>query len=223
MIVRITMRKPTTTIELTNRDRRILDVLTVRVRLLSLSQIARSFWPEARAPIASARKRMTLLEQAGLVDRLTVLARPELALSAPIMKWAPGAQSPNFGSIAFQLQNRWKRPPAPTTVVVATARAGNWRGGEGGRRPRTSEATHDLHVAAVYLKLVAEQPGRAEFWISESTLARSMRGPGVRLPDAMIDDPSERTVIEFGGAYSKTKLADFHEFCRNAKLAYEIW
>ena len=75
----------------------------------------------------------------------------------------------------------------------------------------------------MYLKFVAEQPARAKSWVSESTLAQSMKGPGVRLPDAMIESPKERTVIEFGGAYSKTKIADFHAFCRNEKFAYEVW
>ena len=31
------------------------------------------------------------------------------------------------------------------------------------------------------------------------------------------------TVIEFGGAYSKRKLAEFHRHCATRGLPYEIW
>lgn len=223
MMVRMVMRKATRTIDLTERDRSVLDVLTTCVRLLSLPQIARTFWRQVRVPVVAARRRLTVLEEAGLLDCLTVLARPELTLTAPVIRWMPGIAPPNFGSAAHQLQARWDQPPMPTIVVVATARAGHWRGGQGGRRPRTSEATHDLHLAAVYLKFLAEQPDLAKFWVSESSLVQSARVAGMRLPDAMIQGPEERKVIEFGGAYSKSKLAEFHAFCCQEKLAYEVW
>lgn len=158
MIVRETMQKTTRLIEFSDRDRRILDTLTARVRLLSLSQIARVFWSGVRDPRVAARKRLAVLERTGFLERLNVLARPELPLPAPVAKWAPGEAPPNFGAVAYQVQARWEQAPTPTTVVVATARAGHWCGGQGGRRPRTSEITHDLHLAAVYLRLLAEWP-----------------------------------------------------------------
>jgi hypothetical protein len=49
-----------------------------------------------------------------------------------------------------------------------------------------------------------------------------MQGVGF-LPDAMIRTPQGSIIIEFGGAYSKSKIEHFHRFCAERNLPYELW
>ncbi len=209
-------------IVLSSRDRQLLETLTRRVRVVSVAQAARSFWGHTTAPEDNARRRIAALRQAGYVSQLTVLSHPELGLSAPVLTWRPQGPPPDFGTTAYGLKARWTEKPHPTSVVIATTAAASWLGGWGGRHPRPSEGTHDIHVAAVYLRMLRDAPARARFWQSEAQILASSRRGG-RLPDAMIVGPKEKTVIEFGGAYSKRKLAEFHHHCATRGLPYEIW
>jgi len=210
-------------VELTNRDEAILQALTNRVRVLSIGQVARTFWDGSVHPGTAAKRRLARLEDAGLIEPMMLMAHPELLLSDPVVRWRPGDASPDLGQASYRLKARWTKSPIPTAVVVASERGGNAAGGIGGRRPRTSEGTHDLHVASVYLRLLRDSPSRARYWVSEGALARPMRGCGNKLPDALIASPSERTVVEFGGAYPKRKLEGFHAFWAKEQMAYEIW
>ena len=49
---------------------------------------------------------------------------------------------------------------------------------------------------------------------------------GQKLPDAVIARGAElrpELVLEFGGAYDKARLVDFHADSEERKLPYEIW
>jgi hypothetical protein len=94
-------------------------------------------------------------------------------------------------------------------------------GGHGGRFPRESEETHDVHLAAVYLKLRATNPKAACSWIHEEEIKASRDERSGKLPDAVLKDSGK--IIEFGGAYKKAKLLSFHEYCRAKGLEYEVW
>jgi len=71
--------------------------------------------------------------------------------------------------------------------------------------------------------MLRQQPKRARYWQSEAQILARGGGRNEKLPDAIIRSPSEKTVIEFGGEYSKRKLAAFHTHCADRGLAYEIW
>lgn len=208
---------------LTRRDLRMLEILTHRLRVISLDQIARVFWGDTSNSRENARRRLALLEGEGLVETGVLLTRSLPPLEVPIARWAPGSPRPDFGPIAHQLKSRWPRQLQSTSVVIATAVAGHRFGGGGGRKPRTSEASHDLGLASVYLRLVETDPARAGAWVSEATLYRRGGGRNEKLPDAMILRPEERTIIEFAGEYRKTKLEEFHIHCEDQGLAYELW
>ena len=77
-------------------------------------------------------------------------------------------------------------------------------------------------MATLYLKFREERPGDAKHWIHEEAFRREMRGYG-KLPDAIIRSGGFDRVIEFGGAYGKTKLENFHRFCAMRELPYELW
>jgi hypothetical protein len=209
---------------LSPRDKEILDALSIRVRLFSVAQIARTWWSETADPEANARERLRSLERAGLVSRFTIMSRPELPLEAPVLVWEPGHPAPDLGAASYKLQSRFSAALEKTSCVIAAARAATVFGGYGGRFPRQAEQTHDVHVAAMFPKYRSLRPDLIKHWISEEVIKRTRpKIKGEKLPDAMIRTETYERVIEFGGEYGKEKLIKFHEYCAAKKLPYEIW
>lgn len=207
-------------LELTARDREIISTLTARVRVLTTEQVGRTWWPSASNPESGARRRLRALSDARLVSVQTLLAHPEIDLVAPVAIWHRGLPEPDFAALARSLAKRWTEPERATPCVAATQQAVAQFGGSGGRLPRDSEATHDIHLAAVHLRMVQELPTRAASWTPEAALRK---GQGIKIPDAIVRDGKYRTAIEFGGSYSAEKLAGFHRYCEGRGLGYELW
>jgi hypothetical protein len=88
--------------------------------------------------------------------------------------------------------------------------------------PREIERTHDIHLARVYLIYRRRFPELLNGWVFEEKL-RLEQFHGERLPDALLRSASGEKVIEFGGAYSKAKLAAFHHFLSPKSIPYEVW
>jgi len=209
---------------ITNRDDEILDALSLRVRLLSLGQIAAMWWSDTPTGQRNARKRMRKLGAAGVLRSLRVLARPLPPLELPVATWRPRKPAPCFGAVAWRLQSRWSEQPCLTTVYIATRSCANFYGGRRrGELTHEFQATHDLAVAELYLALKKKTPQKAELWYGEDVLRRQFR---TKQPDAVIaDSPTTkpRLVVEFGGAYDAPRIAGFHRHCKTMKLPYEIW
>lgn len=211
-------------LNLNERDDRILWTLTHRLRVMSIRQIAGTWWDD---PLSStARSRLRQLAGTGIIEVKPTMAHPEIELTAPVLTWRPGDPEPDFGAVAYRLKSRWKQAPISTPLVHATRVAVRMFGGfTGGRGPRPSEATHDLHLAQVFLRLQKSDPKLAKSWCSESEQYAEGRGRNERLPDAIIrgrrgGSPPTR-IIEFGGAYSKPKLIEFHQAM--SRFFYEVW
>ncbi len=141
---------------------------------------------------------------------------------APLFCWEPHDPEPNLGAVSYRLKSRWTEPVEPTDVFIATKQANRILGGYiGGRKPRPSETTHDIHLGTVYLWYRENRPEHAAAWVSEHKLYAETR-PGERLPDAVIRPGKQTTlVVKFGGGYSKYKLEAFHQTL--SELPYEIW
>jgi hypothetical protein len=141
----------TASLHLTPRDREILQALVQKVRLFSQRQIADHWW---NGELPNTRRRLKRLAERGLVERITVLARAIPVLKSPLVSWRPGDASPDFGSIAYHCQERWRRRPArPSVVWLATKGTSQSFGGTpGGQLKHPTQATHDLGVAAVWLR-----------------------------------------------------------------------
>ncbi len=209
---------------LTQRDIEILEALTLKIRLFTLDQLGRTWWADTKNPIQSARSRLTQLATVGLVDGYSVMAHPELELTEPICVWTLDKADPDFGAVSYQLQSRWKEVPVQTAVFGATKKAGNQFGGVGGRRSRAVETSHGIHMSQVYLFYRENYSEQCAQWISEFEIdPRRTKKHGEKLPDAMIVSDDNVHVIDFGGAYSKSKLSALHDWCLKNKLSYEIW
>jgi hypothetical protein len=208
---------------LTTRDRSIVETLTLRVRVLSVRQIARHWFAGQANATESALRRLSRIEAAGLIEQFSAFARPEPIMEGPVIRWSPGCEIPNFEAVSYRLVSRWDEPAVLTKICIATMVGGSLAGGYGGRRPRPSEVSHDICLTAIYLRRIVSDPTTSAKWLSEARLRSLGFGDHTRLPDAIIEEHGVRTVIEFGGSYSGAKLRDFHDFCVEEALAYEIW
>jgi len=210
------------TLHFTDRDRELLLALAQRVRLFAQRQVADGFW---NGELANARRRLKRLQQAGLVTKVTVHARSLPPLDAPLFSWRPDDAAPDGGAIAYRCQQRWKsravRPTSAWTISEAGARA---FGGIGrSELKHSTQATHDLGVAAVWLRLRQVAPQWATAWRGEDVMADTRRGE--KLPDGFIVNDQGQVVwiIEFAGAYDAQRINAVHEDCVVRHLPYQLW
>ena len=212
-------------LSLTERDQELLSSLCGRVRLFTLEQIASTWWSETKSSKADSRRRLGKLAACDFVQKLRVFAAPLPVLNCAVASWQPSQSPPDFGSVAWKLQKRWEHGPKAATAYIAGRQATKIFGG----KPHSSlkigfQATHDLGVSQMYLQLKASNPEAATRWIGEDVLAPYRKKQ--KLPDAVIATATSETpelVLEFGGAYDKRRVEEFHIDCERRSLPYEIW
>jgi hypothetical protein len=204
------------------RNEALLRVLTHKVRFLTLSQIARTWWSGSGAPEASARQHLRRLAKTGYVERKELLLHPEITLLHPVFSWQPGEASPDCEVISYQCQERWSQPPRVVSVWIATRKAADLFGGFGGRILRLDHATHDLHVGTIYCHFARHDQERADAWLPEEEIAAEA---GERTPDALLYDRAGNCflAVEFGGACKAPRVEKLHAFGERYRLAYELW
>ncbi len=208
-------------VQLRQRDLELLDALVRRVKVLSLAQVSRTWWPTAHGTDA-VRKRLHLLAGVGYVSRVRILAASEAPVSNALARWAPGERVPDFAKVIAIASVRWESATRSVSCVAATALAAA-RFAATFRTPRLSEGTHDLHVAQLYLRLLRASPWAAQRWEGEACRGTASHD-GEKVPDAMLRLPGRPMAIEVvGQSYSTDKLRAFHEYCAARDLGYELW
>lgn len=208
--------------QLTGRDLAILDAVTCRVKVLSLAQVARTWWQGPNG-VRNARKRVRFLESAGHVQLIPVLAGDEVALSGTVAVWWLGLAVPDFAAVVRQTQTRWDGPVRTILCVVGTDLAAARTGGVA-RWPRLSETTHDLHLSQVYLHKLRTDPRTARRWCGEAQLMRMPGAAPDKVPDALVRLAGRCMAIEvIGSSYDAAKLRSFHDYCAAHGFAYEMW
>ena len=209
-------------LHVTPRDHAIVQALVQKVRLFSQRQIVDHWWS---GELANSRRRLKRLADHNLIQRSFVMARPAPAFESPLVTWQPGDAAPDFGKIAYRCQARWRSRPARQCVVwLATKAASQAFGGTArGELKHPTQATHDLGVAAVWLRLQQVAPQWAAAWRGEDVLAHTRKGQ--KLPDAFIVDAADQViwVIEFGGSYDAERVKAFHQDCVSRNLPYQLW
>ena len=208
------------------RDTQILLALALKVRLLSLAQIAEVWWNPTDTGRTVARRRLVKLSDSGFLKRLRIHARPLPELTTAVLAWDPGQPAPNHGAVAWQLQSRWSAAgPKLTTVYIATRKTANLYGGRlRGTIKHTFQVTHDLGVAQMYLRLLETDSEAAADWQGEDLISPLRRRQ--KIPDAVLaETPGQRPrlVLEFGGAYDIHRVRGFHKDCAAKSLPYQIW
>ena len=209
---------------MTGRELELATVLCQAVRLLSLEQIAREWWPPNRDARWRARADVNRMSQAKWLLPIQVLARPLLELTAPLLEWTPEEVEPDFAVLERRCQERWTAAAIVTEVVIADRRAIATFGGSipsGLKNP--CQTTHDLHLTEIFLRYRRAGLNWRERWIGEDEIAA--RWQWKKLPDAVLCDTDGQPLkaVDFGGAYRAERLQDFHESCAARSLPYELW
>lgn len=210
---------------ISQRDQAILRALSRKIRLLSLEQIARRWWPESKQPPVAARRRLRELVDAKWLVEIRSQARRLPPIEEPVATWRPDERPPDFAAVASRLQSRWQESTGAVRAYVLGPEADrHWGVSRQGRLKYDFQATHDLGVSQMYLALLDRRPALAERWIGEDELAPFRKHE--KLPDAVVasaPDARPELVLEFGGAYDARRVEQFHEDCAAQALPYEIW
>lgn len=210
------------TLEWTERDLDIVETLTRRVRLLTVEQVARIWWPSA-SRLRIVHRRLRRLTSGALLHRTIVNVHPLLQLKRPLLAWNDNNAEPNFERASTHARARWTRPAHPAEVYSATPVAANLFGSTATQLPQLNHRDHDLLLGEVYVLYRTERPAEARKWIGEDALGKA--GYGIKDPDAfLIDDTGAKfRVIESAGRYSPKQIESFHHHCVENELPYELW
>lgn len=203
-----------------DHDFEIVDTLTCRVRVLSFAQISEG-WPSTRQ--GDIRQWLLRLVDAGLLHRLVWNVHLPPTGITPLFTWKFGASLPDFSRLTDQVRGRWNQDSKPCEVFVATKKAAKLFGSSAGRIPPAHHRNHDLLLGAAFVHYRRWLPELAAHWRGED--AMPMAEKGVKNPDAFLvdNDDRPRRVVESAGRYSREQLEDFHQYCVESQLSYELW
>ena len=199
-------------------ERDVLRTIALCVRALTVRQVSKG-WFEGKADEA-AQKVLSRLENAELVKRTIVEAHPVIKLERPLLTWTRGSRTPShhqFESLATAIRDRWNQSHRAIEVFTATKRAaaafGCFVDASGLKH---CEATHDLHVAEIFLRYRQHSPDAAAGWLGEAAFPKlGFTIRGMKDPDAFIvsQNGTATTIVEFSGNYEIDHLFAFHEHC----------
>lgn len=206
----------------TERDMDIVETLTRRVRLLSMEQVGRIWWPSKGSP-RIVRRRLRRIAAAGLIETTVINAHSVAQVDTPLLSWSKVSGIPDFENIARNAKSRWSKPVVPSPVVYATKLAANLFGSSSHGLPTLSHRNHDLLLGAVYAFYREARPDEASRWVGEDVLSKA--GYRIKDPDAYLVDNHGRfeRAVESAGAYSTKQIESFHWHCVEYGLPYELW
>lgn len=205
----------------------LVELLTTKVRLLSLEQVTDLCFLHTKTPRVIARKHLRRMEKKGLLNTVSAMTLKEFPVEKPLLDWHPGDGLPDFGHLSWLAEKRLATPLVSTLVVQATRVAqAKTLGPIGGRPPRSQEITHDLLVASVFQHLWKDAPGLAHTWRPEDALLQDLvmeagNFTDAVIPDAVVRDGGDEIAIDVVGRYSPKKLATLHEVYGNKR--YQLW
>lgn len=207
---------------MTERDVNLLEALTIRVPLLTTVQIAERWWPCVRS-LRVARGRLAELRKAGWVKRAIVNVQPVTCASSPLVAWKPGTDAPDTIATAQRASSRWASPSQPTEVWFATEQAAYLIGSTARGLPPLEQRDHILRLAEVYFHYLQEQPELASLWTGRHALAKA--GCEQKDVDAQLRNDAGRVLrlIHVAGRWQSRQVEDFHEYCAQWHLSYELW
>lgn len=204
-------------------DLSILTALTAKVPFLTLEQGARTWWDASPSGQDQAKGVLRNLVGKRFLWTGLIEAHPEIPIEAPLFAWHPGGEEPAYARIARTARRRFPARDSTVRVFLATSAAAKVFGGTAGKL-KPASTTHDLHLGAVYLRLLRTDPTRADRWVSEATLAPDRADQF--LPDAALvaEDGSLELVIEMvGSSYPAERLRRIHLDCEGREVPYELW
>ena len=103
----------------------ILRALAVQIRIISLDQVARGWFPAATDAIAKAKAALCRLEHCGLICRRIVEAHPIVPLPRPMFTWKPTESDPSddvLEEIAAKSNDRWSTTTPRSRSIMHQAK-----------------------------------------------------------------------------------------------------
>lgn len=194
----------------------LVRVLTRFVRVLTVEQAQRF----GLATDGALRQTIEQHRRRGILATLRV---PVIAIEPagqPLLKWVPGDPGPEWDELSRRLRRRWGGDAVMRTLVHATRLGGSLHGSRPGRPPRSSEASHDVALAEIFLRHFHRQPAG---WRREDELPAEPFAHAPVRPDACVFRKGRVVAIELGGRYRPEKLKRFHDFCDDREVPYELW
>lgn len=202
-----------------NSNHQIVHLLTNAVRVLSEAQVSKLI---GDANPKQVTRRLHRLQDQGLIQIHTAWLSLPVLPTSPLCRWEPSAVTPNFTTLAQHGRQRWSTAHQPTKLIVATDKARNLRGAIPIREPRESEMAHDLWVAELHLNQFAQHP--LYLWLHEDGFDETF--PEGNRPDAALihrKDSADIIALELLGRYRADKIEQFHHYCHQHGIRYEIW
>jgi hypothetical protein len=203
----------------------LLYVLCVCVRLLSREQAMRLSGIRDRA---NYRRLIRGLRAAGLLDEVTVWAKPVPLMQEPIFAYDPATDSrnPDLAKVLSRARLRWAgSSAAPVPCIIAGKRAERLYGVERSRSlSKPLQCSHDLALSECLN--AKREAGRIEVedWQGEDFTCFRL---GDIKPDAVLVGDAEhepRAVIEVVGAdYREHRLIAIHRDCVRNGIPLEYW
>ncbi|MEN1681426.1 MAG: hypothetical protein AAGJ46_17740 [Planctomycetota bacterium] len=200
------------------RECQILEALSLKVRCLTTEQLSAGWFGHLRPE--HVIERMEPLTLTGLAERRQVYAHPLIAIRPPVFSWKPGDESPSDSQIhelAEVFQSRWSDEEVLFDVFVATPEGASLFGSYITEAPANEQWTHDIHVAEIYVDLMADNsPEDMQRVVGEGALPKlGLQIRHKKDPDLFVFDEHRRAmnVVEFAGAYDYEHVKQLHEHC----------
>lgn len=203
-------------------EEQIVRILADSVRVMTVAQVARTWWTDTRWGRDRASAAMTRLAAKGWLHVQHALSRPIQSFVSPLIDWRPGTRRPDFAAAARLLHQRAIVDARTVKVVFAATRAVRFFSSGPALPVKLTQMTHDLNVSELYLHY--RRSGLADqCWTSEARLGRDW--PLKERPDAVLRDEAGTIVraVEYGGDYTASRLAELHAGLSSINLSYEIW
>lgn len=201
-------------------NHRLLRLLTNSVRVMTVSQVSYAL---SEPRLERAHSRLRRLKSQGLVElSVTWFCQPALP-DSPLFLWQPTQPKPDCGKLGRVASRRWSAEPSSETIAVATTKARDLYGEIPVRSPRESEIAHDVWVTELFLRrYVHKQPTS---WLHEDGFDELF--PEGAKPDAALVSQGKESAtpiaIELLGNYRREKIEQFHTYCHEYGIPYELW
>ena len=206
-------------------EEEILISLAWHVRVLSVEQLARTWWSGLATGTRLANNFVKARSATDWLHVRHVLSRKPTPLAEPLQTWHPDAPVPDFAELSRLLHRRARTPARKFRVVTASRKCRELFGMVGAaHRPKLTQLSHELFVSEVFIRYL--QNGFNVFsgeWVSEDRFPSSW--PIRVRPDGLIKDAEGNIVraIEYGGAYGVRRLRGLYGALKGISLPCEVW
>ena len=202
-------------ISLTERDMDLLAILCCRVARLTDQQLSR--FAQINSPSTGGSIRwVDRLVKSHLLEQRTVNLPPIREIAGPPHSWRPGQRAIRPIELTENPVSSAVANTQPTPVYFASRLTLNLYGYDQPQPLSHTQLHYDMQVAEVFLHYLCERPVDAKCWVHSRNVM-----PGA----AYLQDSECRVfrLINVVDHFTLRKLEQFHDYCCERTLPYELW